>query len=367
MTGGPISSNEFTDFVKGVVTPIMSNQAQPPVNLFAAYQDMLGERLHLLLETLPSALRTDVVYALKGEGKLLSRSQTHPTLPAGLWPLLTFLIAQYISPDIDPVHASNVAIAVECFVCALDLLDDVEDDDQTLVVRTLGVARTLNVSTTLLMLAQKAILSTSQQDIPVVHLLRLIDTLQESALTATAGQHRDLLAEQRLAQDLTSEECIEIAAGKAGSIMQLACCLGAICAGADDALCEQFSILGALLGIAHQLDNDSHDLYYLLQGDTSTVASTPGAGTTTRSVKTDLVRGKKTLPVVLAAKMLDTLQRKASSADEENEEYLRALHQGILTTWGISLLYRERARDRLQEIDAQKPVDPILRVLLGLE
>ena len=360
MTGGPISSNEFTDFVKGVVTPIMSNQAQPPVNLFAAYQDMLGERLHLLLETLPSALRTDVVYALKGEGKLLSRSQTHPTLPAGLWPLLTFLIAQYISPDIDPVHASNVAIAVECFVCALDLLDDVEDDDQTLVVRTLGVARTLNVSTTLLMLAQKAILSTSQQDIPVVHLLRLIDTLQESALTATAGQHRDLLAEQRLAQDLTSEECIEIAAGKAGSIMQLACCLGAICAGADDVLCEQFSILGALLGIAHQLDNDSHDLYYLLQGCSSAV--TPLG---TASVKSDLARGKKTLPVVLAAKMEGALQDTPFLVDEEKVEHVRALHEGIITTWGICLLYRERAHDRLREIEAQRPITPVLKLLLG--
>jgi geranylgeranyl pyrophosphate synthase len=347
-------------FVKSVVAPTMSNQAQPPENLFAAYQIILGERLHLLLEALPPLLRTDVVSVLEGEGKLLSNHQTHSTLPAGLWPLLTFLIAQYISPDIDPISASSVAIAVECFVCALDLLDDVEDDDQTPIVRALGVARTLNVSTTLLMLAQKAILSLAQQEFPAMLVLRMIDSLQQAALKATAGQHRDLLAEQRLAKDLTSEECIEIAAGKAGSIMQLACCLGAICAGAGDVLYEQFSQLGELLGIAHQLDNDSHDLYYLLLDQTSAVTRSG-----TASVKSDLTRGKKTLPVVLAAKMEDALQNTPFLVDEEKEEHLRALHEGIITTWGICLLYRERAHDRLREIEAQRPITPTLKLLLG--
>jgi len=257
-------------------------------------------------------------------------------------------------------------VGVECFVCAIDLLDDVIDEDQTSTLQALGEARTLNVSTALLALAQQAILSLSPQDVAPALIVRLLNTLQESALVVTAGQHRDVLAEQRPVQDFTREECIDIAAAKAGSMMRLACRLGAVCAEADDAVYEQFSDLGELFGIASQLDNDSHDLYYLLQGDTYTLAST-AAGTLTKSVKTDLVRGKKTLPVVLAAKMQATLQRTVSPADEEKEEYLRALRNGIIATWGISLLYRERARDRLQEIETQKPVDPILRLLLGFE
>ena len=335
---------------------------------------MLIERLHLLLATLHPVLYVDVVSALEGEGKLLSQPHTDahpsnpqsPTLPNGVWPLLTRLMAQHISPDIDPTCASSVAVAVECFVCAIDLLDDVIDEDQTPTLQTLGVARTLNVSTALLTLAQQAILSLSQRDVAPELVLRLLNTLQESALVVTAGQHRDVLAEQRPAQDFTREECIEIAAAKAGSIMRLACRLGALCAGADDVVCEQFSELGELLGIAHQLDNDSHDLYYLLQGDTSPVASTE-AEAASRSIKTDLVRGKKTLPVVLAAKINGTLQSTSSSADEEKVGYLRALHEGIVTTWGICSLYRERARDRLQEIEAQRPVAPLLRLLLGFE
>jgi len=352
-----------------------SRHAQESLRPFAAQQLMLRERLYFLLAVLHPALRADVVRALEGEGKLLSPSRTdldppdpqRLTLPAGVWPLLTLLVAQSISPGIDPLLASSVALAVECYVCAIDLLDDVMDEDQTTTLQALGVARTLNVSTALLTLAQQAILSLSQQGAAPALVLRLLETLQESALAVAAGQHRDVLAEQRPVQEFTREECIGIAEAKAGSIMRLACRLGALCAGADDALYEQFSEFGELLGIAHQLDNDSHDLYYLLQGNTSSLAPTE-TETSTRHVKSDLARGKKTLPVVLAEQMYNAaLQKSPPQTDQEKEEYLRSLHEGIVTTWGICLLYRERARDRLQEIEAQKPVTPTLRLLLGFE
>ncbi len=287
----------------------------------------------------------------------------HSRLPAGHWPLLALLVAQYCAPDIDTTCAASVAIAIECFICALDLLDDVEDDDQTPTLQALGVARTLNVSTTLLMLAQQALLSLSEQHVPSSRILHLLDTLQEAALVATAGQHRDLLAEHRPVESFTQEECIEIAAGKAGSLMRLACSMGAICAGAGDMTCAQFAKLGELLGISYQLDNDAHDLYYLLQGHPFISTNT---GTAQRGIKTDLVRGKKTLPLVIAAQREVTLQTAALQADEIREEQLRALHEGITATWGISLLYRERARECLQEIEAERPITPSLRMLLDL-
>lgn len=355
----------------------MDKDAGASVNPFAAQQQLLSERLHHLLITLHSVLGVDVVRAFEENGKLLTKQswQTQTdidslnpqdsTLPAGVWSLLTLLVAQHVSPDIDPLIASSVAIAVECYVCALDLLDDIEDEDQTLVVRELGAARVLNVSTTLLMLTQRAILSLSQQGIAPTHILRLLDTLQESVLVATVGQHRDLLAEQQSAQDFTSEECIEIAKAKAGSIMRLACRMGALCANANDVVCEQFSELGELLGIAHQLDNDCHDLYYLLQAEDSAIVSDRRGAPT--SVKTDLVRGKKTLPIVLAAKRDTSLQDLSELSDEDKKEHLRALREGIIATWGTCLLYRERARDRLREIETEKPITPALRLLLGFK
>lgn len=348
----------------------MSDEIKSSVSLFAAQQNMLCERLHRLLVLLHPELYNDVVRALEGAGKLLSRPVTEtnplsPALTAGVWPLLMLFIAQYISPDIDLEFASSVAVAVECFVCALDLLDDVEDDDQAPIVQAIGIPRVLNVSTALLTLTQNAILSLSKQAIAPSLILRLLETIQEASLNAIAGQHRDLLAEQRLPKDLTQEECMEIAAGKAGSIMRLVCRLGALCAGADDTLCDQFSEVGELLGVAHQLDNDSHDLYYLLQDESSTILSEEVVNMR-KSGKTDLVRGKKTLPVVLAAKTSTPLQKTEENADVENRQYLQALQEGIITTWGICLLYRERARDRLQEIEVQKPIPPELHLLLGL-
>jgi len=345
----------------------MRDASQLSISSIAAQQSMLRERLHRLLALLHPELYNDVVLALEGAGKLLSRPDTEinplsPALTAGVWPLLTLLIAQYVLPDIDLEHASSVAVAVECFVCALDLLDDAEDGDQTPIVRTIGTPRVLNVSTALLTLVQHAILSLSKQGIASTLTLRLLETIQEASLNAIAGQHRDLLAEQRLAQDLTQEECIEIAAGKAGSIMRLVCRLGALCAGADDTLCDQFSEVGELLGVAHQLDNDCHDLYHLLQDESSAILSEEVVDTR-KSGKTDLVRGKKTLPVVLAAKTSTPLQETWGSVNEENRQYLQ---EGIITTWAICLLYRERAHGRLQEIEAQKPIAPALHFLLGL-
>jgi geranylgeranyl pyrophosphate synthase len=142
--------------------------------------------------------------------------------------------------------------------------------------------------------------------------------------------------------------------------------MGALVADAGETLCVQFSEMGELLGIAHQLDNDSHDLYYLLQGQTST-GNAVGPETATRSVKSDLARGKKTLPVVLAAERERILQENAAGAYKDSEEYKAALQEGIITTWGICLLYRDRAHDSFQRIEAQKPVAAPLRILLGFE
>lgn len=344
----------------------MSNKAQQPVNPFAARQRLLLERLSFLLSTLHPALQADVKRAFEERGKLLYQSSSdesnvHTGPPAGSWPLLTLQVAQCFSPDIDAGLIGNVALATECFVCALDLLDDVEDEDRTQIIRELGAARALNVSTTLLAMAQQAILACLQSGADETLVTRLLKIMQEATLVATSGQHRDLLAEQRAASDLTREECIEIAAAKAGAIMRLACVLGCVCAGAPEDECAEFAEMGELLGIAHQLDNDAHDLYDLLQS-VDILSGIPAEG----NVKTDLARGKKTMPVVLAASMTP-LQESRELTDAEKQQYMRTLHEGIMATWGISLLYRERAGDLLQIISARRIVSPELRLLLGFK
>jgi geranylgeranyl pyrophosphate synthase len=338
---------------------------EDPMTLFAPYQRLLRERMQCLLELLPALLRADVTRALEEEGKLLASSPPialSQTLAAGVWPLLTFLVAQHVAPDIDPLLASNVALAVECLVCAFDLQDDIEDGDCTPLVEALGPSRVMNASMTLLSLAQKALLSLAQQGVDPALIQRLLDELGQTTLTVTLGQQRDLLAEGRPVQDVTLEECLDIAEQKAGSLMRLACVLGALCAGADDDLCAQFADLGRLLGIAHQLDNDCHDAYPFHQGVPS--FSSKEARARPKGVKTDLGRGKKTLPVVLAAKSSATHPTPFSSVKGSE---LPALSQGIKEAWGICLFYRERARDQLQKIEARLPISAALRRLLVSE
>lgn len=342
------------------------------VQLVAAQRALLIERLSCFLVPLHPTLRADMTRALQGEGKLLYQAQApaDPSRPrpiAGMWAFVTFLIASYVAPDIDPIFAGNVAIAVECFVCATDLLDDVADGDQTTTLLALGAARALNVSTGLLALAHHAILASSELGIAPSLILRLLDAFEDLFLTAVSGQHRDIVAERQTTLDCTREDCLEIAAAKAGAIMSLAFRLGALCAGADDALCQHLSEAGELLGIAHQLDNDAHDLSFLLQEAPYT--ESPSFGETAipvRSVKSDLERGKKTLPIVLAARGETTIQGFLELTDEEKQEYLQAFQEAIIATWGISLLYRERVREYFQELEARKPVTLALRLLLGL-
>ena len=71
--------------------------------------------------------------------------------------------------------------------------------------------------------------------------------------------------------------------------------------------------------------------------------------------------------MVLAARTKNTVQEAPTLVDKERkEEHLDTLHEAIIITWGICLLYRERARDHLQEIEAQGPIAPLLYLLLGL-
>ncbi len=347
--------------------PMPDDSFQEPGEPFASYQNELCKYLLSLLNTLHPLTRIDALVALQQKGKLLASSELqtpNSSVSHGSWSLAVLLVALQVSPTVDPHIANTVAVALECFICALDLLDDVEDEDQTPPVLSLGAPRVLNVSTALLALSQHALLSLSTYGAPSALVFRLLEAFQQAALTATGGQHKDLLAEQRPVSDITTEECITIAAEKAGALLRLACDAGAICAGADKEECELFSALGEFLGIAHQLDNDSHDLYHILQGESSQLYL--DTKPVVKSVKTDLIRQKKTLPVVLAARSRSTLQKPLPLDDSGQWEAIYdSLREGIIATWGISLLYKERARESLQKIEARRPVSYLLRLLLG--
>nr|BBH92524.1 hypothetical protein KTA_07230 [Thermogemmatispora argillosa] len=328
----------------------------------------LSGRLERLLLEVPAPLQEDVALALRQESKLLTWRTAElsggdpvqgPGEPrAGRWPLLTFLIAGALCPEGEPDYAAGAALAIECLVCAIDIFDDLVDDDQTPLLQTIGEARAINVAAALLTLAQQAILAVAASARPpAAEPPVLLAELQTATLACLAGQQQDLLAEALPLTAWCREECLALAAAKAGSLMRLACRLGALAAGVPPSLCEQFSRLGELLGIAGQLDNDCHDLHAVLTRPPT--LSRP---------KSDLRRGKKTLPLVLAAAsgcapdaLLALQQGTAMQAALSTN-----LAEAITAAWSISLLYRERARLCLQAIEACQPLPPELHQILGL-
>ena len=331
------------------------NQAKP----FTTYQHMLRERLRSCIDTLHTPLKSDVEAALEQRGKLLCPSLDSESLsrPNGMWALLPLVIIRNLCPDNDLSAAYNVALSVECLICSLDLLDDIEDGDQTPIVRQLGAARVLNVSTALLLLSQKMLRSLADFGISADRIVTLMALTQEAVAIAIIGQHEDIVGEQQEIDLYTTEDCIRIARGKAGALLRLACTIGCMFVNTDQHIQQLFAELGELLGIAHQFDNDSHDLYTILHDQE------------TETVKTDIAHQKKTLPLVLAAQIRASQHTapNISQRDETDPQHalLASYDEGIIAAWGISLLYRERAQDCLRAIEVRQPVSGELRLLLG--
>lgn len=337
---------------------MLHNISHNGANPFTIYQSTLRERLRSFIHLLPSPLKSDVEAALEQRGKLLCPSSDGetPSRPHGVWALLPLLIIRDLRPNNELDAAYNVALSVECLICALDLLDDIEDEDQTAIVHQLGAARVLNVSTALLMFAQKTLLSLTEYGISSDCITRLIALVQEATLVAAIGQHEDIVGEQQEITDYSTEDCIRVARGKAGALLRLACTIGCVFVDANQQITQLFAELGEFLGIAHQFDNDSHDLHAILHSEQQTV-------------KSDVEHHKKTLPLVLAAQIRASQQPPAKASQthdtEQQKASLKSFDEGMIAAWGISLLYRERAQDCLRQLEVQHPVSQELRLLLG--
>ncbi len=318
-----------------------------------------------LLTPLQTDLQEDIKLALSQRGKLLyevsaMQEKFHLQL-IPRWPLLVFAIVEAIAPESDMQQIGYIAVATECFICALDLLDDIEDEDKTTIIEQIGQARTLNVSTALLMLAYQYII---QSGLSNDLIMRLIATLQDHTIRAIEGQHLDLCTEAQEASTFNFSQCITIAERKAGSLLELVCHLAALCGYANEALCKKLVELGRLVGIAAQLDNDAHDLYYLFHNE-APFEIEQSEVVKNRYIKTDLVRHKKTLPIVLAmqSNMKEDLDQNPGTT-MANALY-DGFREGIISTWGISLLYYERARECFDDLKTQISIPPLLQYILG--
>ncbi|HZQ75755.1 MAG TPA: polyprenyl synthetase family protein [Acidimicrobiia bacterium] len=181
--------------------------------------------------------------------------------------------------------ALPAAAAVE-LVHAFSLLhDDIVDDDhqrhhRATVWSVFGVGVGIIAGDALLALAEELLLEGARPEGALAAV-----RLTEATRAMIAGQAADMAFERRT--DVTLEECVAMAEAKTGALLACAASIGAVLAGAGDAVTEPLRRFGEELGLAFQATDDLLGIW----GDPER---------TGKPVWSDLRQGKKTLPITAA-------------------------------------------------------------------
>jgi geranylgeranyl diphosphate synthase, type I len=187
-----------------------------------------------------------------------------------------------------------------------DLLDGDEERRHRRTVWSIwGAATGILTGDALLALAHEVLL---EADSPGVN--RAAWLLATVTRELTRGQVQDLAFETR--QEVSLDECLDMAGGKTGSLLAASSSIGAVLAGADEAVVAALSTFGAQFGLAFQLVDDVLGIW----GD---------PGVTGKPVYSDLRARKKTLPVAWAlgnSRCAPALRDWLAAPDEPDEASL---------------------------------------------
>jgi geranylgeranyl diphosphate synthase type I len=177
------------------------------------------------------------------------------------------------------------AVAVELVHNFSLLHDDIIDEDRERRHRPtawaeFGVDRAIIAGDALATLAIQLLLED-----PTPERVAATASLAAATQAMIAGQADDMAFEKRA--EVSVAECLAMEAGKTGALLACAASLGAVLAGAPEPVAEALHDFGAHLGAAFQAIDDLLGIW----GESAA---------TGKPVGSDLLRGKKTLPVATA-------------------------------------------------------------------
>ncbi len=227
--------------------------------------------------------------------------------------------------------ALPAATAVELIHNFSLIHDDIEDDSplrrgRPTVWKKWGIPLAINLGDAMLTLAHISLLRLEEtSDCAIAFKAEQI--LHQTCLDLTRGQHRDISYAER--RDMQLDAYWPMVTGKTGALLSACTCLGALVAGANNEILTAYKEFGLNLGIAFQALDDLLGVW----GD---------AALTGKSTDSDLVSGKKSLPVLYGL-----------SLDGEFAD--RWLKGGVLpeeVNHLAQLLEAEGARDYTQETAA---------------
>ncbi|HHY27093.1 MAG TPA: polyprenyl synthetase [Desulfitobacterium dehalogenans] len=277
-----------------------------------------------------------------------------PTGELFRWAHLTRMSCECAGGELEAVLPG--AIGMEFFALALDIFDDVQDqDNEHMPWRQLPDAQAINLAICLLMLSDEAI-----SVIPDNRMLREVAaTLHCTGIRASHGQFQEFLFDGR--QQVSFEQYFEMAGQKAGSLAACACRIGAVLGGAEETVVHSLEQFGINLGILNQIKNDLNDFLDF-------------------SRKKDFVNNKKTLPYVY---LLNTLKDETAERFKEltqggsegshgfgdkEREYVRQLaaEEGVSQYCTVMFeIYCQKAREILEGIPVPEKYKENMKELVG--
>lgn len=242
-------------------------------------------------------------------------------------PLLVLLTTASCEADWYP--ALPAAAAVELIHNFSLVHDDIQDNSdlrrgRPTVWKQWGVPQAINVGDALFVLANLAVLDLAPA-YPLEIAFQAASLLQNACLDLTRGQFLDIAYETR--NDLKLEDYWLMVGGKTAALLSTCCALGALLGGADEERRLAYRDFGHYLGLAFQAQDDLLGIW----GD---------AALTGKSTESDLVAGKKSLPILYG------LQKGGEFAQRWTQGAIRAEEVPALA----EMLIREGARLYTQQV-----------------
>ncbi len=195
-------------------------------------------------------------------------------------------------------QAVPAAAAIEIIHNFSLIHDDIEDASPTrrgrpTVWKVWGEAQAINSGDAMFTLAHAAMSRLLETGIPPATVLRALQRFDETCFRLTRGQFADMDFEMR--DEVMVDEYIAMITGKTAELLSFSAEVGALVAGAPHDVVEHYTQLGLNLGLAFQVIDDILGIW----GDESK---------TGKSVATDIVTKKKTLPVLYGLENCDPLR-----------------------------------------------------------
>jgi geranylgeranyl diphosphate synthase, type I len=249
-------------------------------------RDLVGPAIAAAVRRLSPDVRSVAAYHLglaDAAGQPVSADGRPGGMGKALRPALALLStrAAGAAPERGVAAAAAVELVHNFSLVHDDIMDgDTERRHRPTAWTVFGVGAAILAGDALLVLAQDILLEG-----PAPQGLWASRCLSASVQRLIAGQGADLAFERR--DDVTLDQCLEMAGDKTAALMACACSIGAIYVGAPAELAMGLAGFGAHAGLAFQLTDDLLGIW--------------GAPEVTgKPVRSDLRTRKKSLPVVAA-------------------------------------------------------------------